>query len=63
MVIVNETLTRRIWKGQNPIGQRLRPPGVSFGASQDVWHTVIGVAKDVRQAGRSARQELNSAYP
>ena len=50
-VIVNETLAKRIWKGQNPIGQRLRPPGGLFGASQDVWHTVIGVAKDVRQAG------------
>jgi predicted permease len=51
VVIVNETLAKKIWSGQNPIGQRLRPPGVSFGASDDVWHTVIGVAKDVRQRG------------
>jgi predicted permease len=51
VAIVNETLAKRIWKGQNPIGQRLRPPGGSFGASDDVWHTVIGVAKDVRQRG------------
>src|SRR5215471_5814497 len=60
VVIVNEALAKRIWKGQNPIGQRLRPPGGSFGASQDVWHTVIGVAKDVRQAGaeRPAGTEL-----
>src|SRR5499426_3878553 len=50
-VIINETLAKRIWRGQNPIGQRLRPPGGSFGASDDVWHTVIGVAKDVRQRG------------
>jgi predicted permease len=59
-VIVNETLAKRIWKGQNPIGQRLRPPGASFGASDDVWHTVIGVAKDVRQRGveRPAGTEL-----
>src|SRR5215470_17068924 len=60
VTIVNETLAKRIWKGQNPIGQRLLPPGGSFGASQDVWHTVIGVAKDVRQAGaeRTAGTEL-----
>jgi len=60
VVIVNETLAKRIWKGQNPIGQRLLPPSGSFGASQDVWHTVIGVAKDVRQAGaeRTAGTEL-----
>lgn len=60
VAIVNETLARRIWKGQNPIGHRLRPPGGSFGASEDLWHTVIGVAKDVRQRGvdRPAGSEL-----
>jgi predicted permease len=59
-VIVNETLAKRIWKGQNPIGRRLRPPGGSFGATEDAWHTVIGVAKDVRQRGvdRPAGTEL-----
>ncbi|HYO82056.1 MAG TPA: ADOP family duplicated permease, partial [Bryobacteraceae bacterium] len=51
LAVVNETFAKRIWKGQNPIGHRLRPPGASFGASEDVWHTVIGVAKDVRQHG------------
>jgi predicted permease len=51
VVIVNETLAKRIWKGRNPIGQRLRPPGGSFGAGDNAWHTVIGVAKDVRQRG------------
>jgi len=51
VVIVNETLAKKISKGQNPIGQRLLPPGWTFGASDDVWHTVIGVAKDVRQRG------------
>jgi predicted permease len=60
VAIVNETLAKRIWKGQNPIGQRLRPPSGSFGATNDVWHTVIGVAKDVRQRGveRPAGTEL-----
>jgi predicted permease len=60
VVIVNETLAKRIWRGQNPIGQRLRPPGGSFGSSDDAWHTVIGVAKDVRQGGveRPAGTEL-----
>jgi len=60
VAIVNETLAKQIWKGQSPIGQRLRPPGGSFGASDDAWHTVIGVAKDVRQHGvdRLAGSEL-----
>lgn len=51
VAIVNETLAKRIWKGENPIGKRLQPPGSSFGAEENVWHTVIGVARDVRQHG------------
>jgi predicted permease len=60
VAIVNETLAKRIWKGRNPIGQRLRPSGGSFGANDDVWHTVIGIARDVRQRGveRPAGSEL-----
>jgi predicted permease len=50
VAIVNETLAKRIWKGQSPIGRRLRP-GSSFGAAEDAWHTVIGIARDVRQRG------------
>jgi predicted permease len=54
VAVVNETLVKRFWRGQNPIGQRLRPcclPGAA-GASDDVpWFTVIGVAKDVKQRG------------
>ncbi|MGC4048233.1 MAG: ABC transporter permease [Paludibaculum sp.] len=61
VAIVNETLARRIWKGRSPIGQRLRPPGGSFGAAGSEWHTVIGVARDVRQNGvdHAAGTELN----
>jgi predicted permease len=59
-VIVNESLARKIWKGQNPIGRRLRPPSGAFGSDGDAWHTVIGVARDVRQRGveRPAGTEL-----
>jgi len=48
-------------KGQNPIGQRLRPNlSGAIGASDNPWHTVIGVAKDVKQRGieHSAGTEL-----
>jgi len=52
VVVVNETLANRIWQGQNPIGQRLRPNlGGTLGASVSPWHTVIGIAKDVKQRG------------
>jgi predicted permease len=52
VVIVNETLANRIWKGRNPIGQRVRPNlSAAIGFGGDTWHTVIGVAKDVKQGG------------
>ena len=52
VVIVNETLANRIWKGRNPIGQRVRPNlSAAIGFGEDSWHTVIGVAKDVKQSG------------
>jgi predicted permease len=52
VVIVNETLANRLWKGRDPIGQRLRPNlSSSIGTSVNPWHTVIGVARDVKEAG------------
>jgi predicted permease len=47
VAVVNETLVNTFWKGQNPIGQRLRP---CCGA-QVPWYTVVGVAKNVKQGG------------
>jgi predicted permease len=52
VVIVNETLANRVWKGRNPIGQRVRPNlSAAIGFGDDSWQTVIGVAKDVKQGG------------
>jgi predicted permease len=52
VVIVNETLAKRIWKGRDPIGQRVRPNlDAAIGFGDNSWHTVIGVAKDVKQSG------------
>jgi putative ABC transport system permease protein len=47
VAVVNETLVNTFWKGQNAIGQRLRP----CCGDQIPWFTVIGVAKDVKQRG------------
>jgi putative ABC transport system permease protein len=47
VAVVNEALVERFWKGQNPIGRRLRP---GFGP-QIPWFTVVGVARDVKQGG------------
>jgi putative ABC transport system permease protein len=47
VAVVNETLVNTFWKGQNPIGKRLRPC-----CSDEIpWLTVVGVARDVKQGG------------
>ncbi|MGH9940284.1 MAG: ABC transporter permease, partial [Blastocatellia bacterium] len=41
VVVINETMARRYWPDQNPIGKRLR-----LGGEQNPWLEVAGVARD-----------------
>jgi putative ABC transport system permease protein len=46
VVIINETMAKRFWPDQNAVGRRIRPQ------MRDVpWFTIVGIAKDVKQAG------------
>jgi predicted permease len=57
VVIVNETLARRYWPGENPIGKRAKgwdPRGTNGGKNDD-WLTVVGVVKDIRGGGRERK--------
>jgi putative ABC transport system permease protein len=57
-VIVNETLARAIWPGEDPIGRRLKP---GDGSDTNPWYTVVGVVKDLRRSDdvkRSIRGEI-----
>ncbi len=47
VVAVSESMARAFWRGQNPVGQRLR-----FGDAN--WRTVVGVVGDVRHEGLGA---------
>jgi putative ABC transport system permease protein len=46
VVVVNQTMARQLWPGQDPIGHTIR----MFG-DDDPWATVVGVAGDVRSSG------------
>ena len=46
VVVVNETLARKIWPGEDPIGKRLKP---GDGTDSGPWATVVGVVKDLRR--------------
>jgi predicted permease len=53
VVIVNRSLARRAWPGQDPLGKRLRlPPG----AAVEGWRTVVGVVPDLKMDGLEDRR-------
>ena len=49
VVIVNETLARIGWPGEDPIGKRLSY--YTDDEDEPVWHEVVAVAGDIRQTG------------
>jgi predicted lysophospholipase L1 biosynthesis ABC-type transport system permease subunit len=49
VLVINEKIARLYYAHDNPIGRRIRPNGDSL------WFTVIGVAKDVKQAGLDSK--------
>ena len=53
VVIINETLARMLWPGEDPIGKRLLADGV---VNKEVMRRVIGVVGDVRH------QSLEEGY-
>jgi predicted permease len=49
VVVVNQTMARRLWPGEDAVGKRLR---MAAGPNtQSPWSTVIGVVGDLRHAG------------
>jgi putative ABC transport system permease protein len=45
VAIVNDTMARRYWPGQSPIGRR-----IMFGGTQD-WIAVVGIVADIKHWG------------
>ena len=44
VAIVNETMARRLWPGEDPVGRRFK-----VGVGESPWFTVVGVAGDMRR--------------
>ncbi|HJU89705.1 MAG TPA: ABC transporter permease [Gemmatimonadaceae bacterium] len=49
VVVVNETLARRFWPGEDAVGKRLTLDNPTD-PEPPVWRTVVGVAKDTRES-------------
>jgi putative ABC transport system permease protein len=53
VVVINETLARRDWPNENPLGRRIRlSDGADYRGEQ--WLTVVGVVADAKQNGLEA---------
>ena len=51
VAVVNRTLARRAWPGEDPLGKRILMGG---GPTDSVWRTVVGIVGDVRHRGLDA---------
>jgi predicted permease len=50
LAIVNETFARQMFKGENPVGRRIKP-NISFGDSNDgPMREIVGVVSDVKSS-------------
>jgi predicted permease len=45
-VVISRSTAERLWPGQNPLGQRIRP---RFGGQDTLAFTVVGIVNDVKQ--------------
>jgi len=59
-VIISESMARRYWPGEDPLGKRLTP-GRNTGP--DDWFQIIGIAKDVRQFELNAEPKPQMYLP
>jgi putative ABC transport system permease protein len=57
VVIINNTMARRFWPGENPVGKRMK---AGFDGSQ--WCTVVGVVGDVKHTGLDAATNAEMYY-
>lgn len=60
VAIISETMARRLWQDEDPIGKRIKPGST---ASTYPWISIIGVAKDVRQFELSSDPRLQMYLP
>ena len=69
-VVVNETLAKRLWPGEDPIGKHLKQGwpetpdhATSPGAFFAPWREVVGVVSDVKFNGISSETPLQAYLP
>ena len=59
-VIINETMARRFWRDEDPLGRRIKYGTL---ASQGPWMTIVGVVADTRRTGYDAEVRPETYLP
>jgi putative ABC transport system permease protein len=63
VVVISQSLARRAWPGQDPIGKRLWTSASEDANGQPLWGTVVGVVADTRYRDvQAARFDLYESY-
>jgi len=57
VAVINNTMARRFWPGEDPVGQRIKP-----GFDDSNWCTIVGVVGDVKHAGLDAAVNPEAYY-
>jgi predicted permease len=60
VVVVNETLAKRYWPGEDPVGRRI---AWGLESNHQPWMRVVGVIGDIKQAGLAAPTEPETWQP
>ncbi|HYH85421.1 MAG TPA: FtsX-like permease family protein, partial [Pyrinomonadaceae bacterium] len=60
VVVINETLARRLWPGEDPVGKRLKQ---GWPENETPWREVVGVVSDVKMNGVDRETPLQAYLP
>ncbi len=60
VVIINETLARRLWPGEDPVGKRIKQ---GFPEEDSPWREVVGVVNDVKMNGVERATSMQTYVP
>jgi len=63
VVLINETMARRFWPNENPIGKRVKQGWPEWTTEQSPWREVVGVVGDVKMEGVIERTPLHVYLP
>ena len=63
VILINETMARRFWPNENPIGKKVKQGWPEVTVEQSPWREVVGVVGDVKMEGVIERTPLHIYLP